>query len=94
MAVFDAIADSYDRWYEDSKGSFIDKVETDLAFKLFKVEKGMTYDIGCGTGNFSIKLAEMGCKVTGIDISDKMLDIAQKGREGRLPYRLLPYGCL
>jgi ubiquinone biosynthesis O-methyltransferase len=82
MAVFDAIADSYDRWYEDSKGSFIDKVETDLAFKLFKVEKGMNIlDIGCGTGNFSIKLAEMGCKVTGIDISDKMLDIARKKTE-------------
>jgi len=82
MAVFDVIADSYDQWYESPKGSFADRVETDLAFKLFQVQKGMRIlDVGCGTGNFSIKLAEMGCRVTGIDISDKMLDVARKKAE-------------
>jgi len=35
-------------------------------------------DVGCGTGNFSIKLAKLGCNVTGIDISDNMLNIARK----------------
>ena len=79
MAVFDSIAGSYDSWYESKLGTFVDKVETDLAFKLFKVKKGMkVLDIGCGTGNFSIKLAEMGCEVVAVDVSEDMLDIARK----------------
>jgi ubiquinone/menaquinone biosynthesis C-methylase UbiE len=79
MQIFDSVANSYDSWYLTKMGGFVDKVETDLAFKLFKVEPGMhIIDIGCGTGNFSIKLAKMGCKVIGIDVSDEMLDIARE----------------
>lgn len=82
MAVFDLIADSYDSWYETSMGRFVDMIETNLAFKLFNVHPGMKLlDVGCGTGNFSIKLTEMGCIVTGIDISDKMLNAARKKAE-------------
>ena len=79
MTVFNRIADSYDGWYTSKLGSFVDVVETELAFNLFKVKKGMTIlDVGCGTGNFSIKLADWGCKVTGIDISGRMLGLARK----------------
>jgi ubiquinone/menaquinone biosynthesis C-methylase UbiE len=82
MAIFDNVASDYDAWYTDKKGSFVDTVETDLAFKMITVEKGMkVLDVGCGTGNFSIKLAKMGCSVTGIDISDNMLQIARKKAE-------------
>ncbi|MGB4440562.1 MAG: class I SAM-dependent methyltransferase, partial [Sedimentibacter sp.] len=91
MAIFDNVASDYDAWYTDKKGNFVDKVETDLAFKMIKVEKGMkVLDIGCGTGNFSIKLAKMGCIVTGIDISDNMLNIAcQKAEEENLDIKFL-----
>lgn len=87
MAIFDKFASQYDEWYSEKKGSFVDKVETDLAFKMIKIEKNMKIlDIGCGTGNFSIKLAKMGCKVTGIDISDEMLEIAKsKATKQMLP---------
>lgn len=79
MAIFDKSASDYDAWYTHKKGSFVDKVETDLAFKLIKIKEGMKIlDVGCGTGNFSVKLAKMGCKVTGIDISNEMLNIARK----------------
>jgi ubiquinone biosynthesis O-methyltransferase len=82
MAIFDNVASEYDAWYTDKKGSFVDTVETELAFKMIKVEKGMkVLDVGCGTGNFSIKLAKLGCSVTGIDISDNMLQIAQNKAE-------------
>jgi ubiquinone biosynthesis O-methyltransferase len=78
MAVFDDQAKTYDDWYKTKFGNFIDKVETDLAFRLFKPEKGMKIlDIGCGTGNFSIKLAKMGCEVVGIDVSEEMLKKAE-----------------
>ena len=48
-------------------------------FSLFQPKPGMhVLDAGCGTGNFSIKLAQAGCRVTGIDISEEMLKIAKQ----------------
>jgi 2-polyprenyl-3-methyl-5-hydroxy-6-metoxy-1,4-benzoquinol methylase len=35
-------------------------------------------DIGCGTGNHSLRLSELGYKVTGIDVSPSMLRIARR----------------
>ena len=79
MAIFDKEAKNYDSWYDSKIGAFVDKVETDLALSLFKIEKGMKIlDVGCGTGNFSIKLAELGCQVTAIDLSEGMLEEAKK----------------
>ena len=78
MAIFNGIAAQYDDWYSQKKGHFIDRVETDLAFAMLKLEPGMrVLDVGCGTGNFSMKLAGMGCVVTGIDISEEMLKVAR-----------------
>lgn len=68
----------YDRWYHTSTGSFIDRVESDLAFSLCPPRGGeWALDAGCGTGNFSLKLARRGCRVTGVDISSDMLARAQ-----------------
>ncbi len=79
MEAFDLSAADYDSWYESKEGAFVDKVETELGFSLLPHEKGMrVLDVGCGTGNHSIKLARMGLQVTGIDISEKMLEIARK----------------
>ncbi|HHT98357.1 MAG TPA: class I SAM-dependent methyltransferase [Clostridiales bacterium] len=82
MAIFDEEAKDYDSWYTTKMGEFVDKVETDHAFSLFKPEAGMKIlDVGCGTGNFSIKLAEMGCKVIAIDQSKEMLEKARQKSE-------------
>jgi SAM-dependent methyltransferase len=35
-------------------------------------------DIGCGTGSITVPMAERGYKMTGLDISDEMLAIAQQ----------------
>ena len=78
MAIFDGYASDYDGWYQGKKGSFVDDVETGLVFKLLEIKSGMKIlDFGCGTGNFSIKLVKMGCKVTGVDVSSEMLKIAR-----------------
>lgn len=63
-----------------------------MVFNLFPFEKGMkVLDVGCGTGNQSIKLAKMGVYVTGIDVSEKMLQVARQNarNEGSLPIEFL-----
>ncbi|MFW5985153.1 MAG: class I SAM-dependent methyltransferase [Halanaerobiaceae bacterium] len=72
-------AEGYDQWYNSKLGKFVDEVETELAFSLFSPHPGeKVLDAGCGTGNFSLKLAQMGLEVVGVDISEPMLDKARK----------------
>jgi ubiquinone/menaquinone biosynthesis C-methylase UbiE len=79
MAVFDSIADEYDKWYKSKMGRFVDEVETRLVFDMFLPRQyNSVLDVGCGTGNFSIKLAMHNCKVTGIDLSREMLAAARR----------------
>ncbi len=84
MKTFNDSAPSYDKWYEGKMGAFADGVQTELALKLFKPVAGMhVLDVGCGTGNFSLKLARLGLKVTGIDVSAEMLNVAKKKAEAQ-----------
>jgi len=86
MSVFDNDASTYDQWYTTPMGRHVDYVETSCALGLLQPFSGMKIlDAGCGTGNFSLKLARIGCRVTGIDVSEKMLAFAeQKAREEKL----------
>lgn len=86
METFNDIAKDYDGWYKTKIGKFVDDTETRLALGMFSPTKGMkVLDAGCGTGNFSIKLARFGCRVTGIDVSDDMIEIAiSKAKEEQL----------
>lgn len=85
MTIFNAVAKDYDQWYATKMGRFVDAVETACAFELFTPEQGQSIlDVGCGTGNFSVKLAEKGAFVTGIDVSEDMLEIARE-KSGDLP---------
>lgn len=79
MAIFDKEASNYDSWYTSELGSFVDMVETDCALSLFNFKPGAKIlDIGCGTGNLSIKLAKAKADVVGIDISNEMLSVAKR----------------
>jgi ubiquinone/menaquinone biosynthesis C-methylase UbiE len=78
LTLFDKEATNYDKWYETKIGEYADQVETNCAFNLFQPKPGMKIlDVGCGTGNFSIKMASQGVNVTGVDISEKMLEFAR-----------------
>lgn len=79
MAIFDEDAPVYDQWFAMKLGKYADEVETDILFNLLAPYKGMNVlDVGCGTGNMAIKLAGMGCQVTGIDVSREMLKRAEE----------------
>ncbi|MFC1502485.1 class I SAM-dependent methyltransferase [bacterium] len=50
-------------------------------------KKGFALDVGCGTGQTSIKIAQMGFHVIGIDISDKRINTA-KEQSHHLDYKI------
>ena len=57
----------YDKWVE-----LINKAASD-----YKVEGANLLDLACGTGELSIKLSQAGFCVTGVDLSEDMLSVAQ-----------------
>lgn len=78
MSVFDSEAAAYDSWYGSPLGRHVDEVETGCALELLRPEPGMkVLDVGCGTGNLSLRLARMGCSVAGVDVSENMLAVAR-----------------
>lgn len=70
-------ASAYDSLYRDKdyekECDFIESV-----FRKFTSEVKTILDLGCGTGGHSLILSRRGYKVTGIDRSEDMLEIAKK----------------
>ncbi len=50
------------------------------------VENRKILDYGCGTGTFSRILAELGAVVTGVDVSEEMIRVAQQNEQRRITY--------
>jgi SAM-dependent methyltransferase len=68
--------------YEENCFTKNTKAEADFIIEVLGLSPGMTLlDVGCGTGRHSIELARRGLKVTGIDISRGMLDVARRNAE-------------
>lgn len=76
---------TWENFFNDEANQYLDNCftkntdkEIDFIINELKISKGdKIIDIGCGTGRHSIKLAELGYKMTGIDISEKMLNIGR-----------------
>lgn len=81
MEYFDRIAGRYDSWYRTKTGSYVDRTEKRLIFSMMRSKKGKALDLGCGTGNYTVELHKRGFDVVGVDLSEKMLEIAR----GKLP---------
>jgi len=95
ISIFDKHYIGYDEWYKTPIGNFIDIIETDCLFSLLNPQNNQKIlDVCCGTANYSIKLAKMGCQVTGIDISEKMLEIAkEKVNKEKLDIEFIKEDC-
>lgn len=77
--VFNKFFNDYDDWYQTPVGQFVDQAETQTLVKLLQPKaQQKILDVGCGTGNFTIKLAQQGCQVTGVDIAPNMLQQARQ----------------
>jgi SAM-dependent methyltransferase len=70
----DEIAEAYEDKRFSGGGRLIDRREQDAALDaLGPLEETSVLEIACGTGRFSVAMAERGADVTGIDISGPML---------------------
>ncbi|MFC6787686.1 class I SAM-dependent methyltransferase [Halobaculum halobium] len=75
----DAVAEEYDSKRFSKGGRLIDRREKRAVLEaLAPVEDERVLEIACGTGRFTVMLAERGADIVGLDISDAML---AQGRE-------------
>lgn len=84
MSVFNSLyAGQYDQLYaEKGYGQECDLIEEAVRRHGAGQSGRRLLDVGCGTGNHSIELARRGWQVTGVDLSQSMLDLgAQKARD-------------
>lgn len=77
--IFDSIAAHYDKWYTDEVGGLAHSLEREMVMRFMDPHPGETVlDLGCGTGIYALELAQLGLRVTGIDISAGMLRVARE----------------
>ena len=76
---FDTIARTYDRLNRVMTLG-LDRRWRKRAVKEFSILNSQfsILDVACGTGDMVLELMKHGCKVTGIDLSEEMLTIAQQ----------------
>jgi len=91
-----ALASAYDPWFETPMGKVVDRLEKALVYRLAQPKAGeRALDVGTGTGHYGCELARLGLRVTGLDPSEAMLQVArekdcgvtwQQGAAEALPY--------
>ena len=77
MEAYHALAASYDRLTND-----VDYGQTVDFYKQILAREGLwpetAVDLACGTGSVALLLAQEGLQVTGVDMSEEMLTVAQQ----------------
>lgn len=78
--AYNQMAYSYDRLMEDMP--YPEWIEfAQAGWERYNVSPRTVVDLGCGTGNIAIPLAQSGLDVIGIDISESMLAVASRKLE-------------
>jgi len=90
VKIFDGYAKLYDLFYQhkdyEAEISFIQKIINQHRETALK----NILDLGCGTGGHALPLADLGYQITGVDISGRMIEQAQKkASESNLPVDFL-----
>ncbi len=77
---FGSMARTYDSWYETPAGRAHDNIQKQDVTHLLRAGRGVEQllDVGCGTGHWSSFFVQMGYRVTGIDISPAMINVARE----------------
>ncbi|MBW1977531.1 MAG: class I SAM-dependent methyltransferase [Deltaproteobacteria bacterium] len=81
---FNNIAHKYDSWFLTPLGSYVDRHEKEITWRLAKPRAGeKVLDIGTGTANYLLELARMGLDCTGLEVSRKMISRALEKSESQ-----------
>lgn len=76
--AYDIAAEAYaDKCFYELHDKPLDRKLYDLFFERV-VNKGITLELGCGPGEIANYLKMKGLDIMGIDISDKMIEVAKK----------------
>lgn len=75
--AFNAYAAYYNLLYAE-KDYTAEAIYVDALVKKHTGNKTYLLDVGCGTGKHAAELAKMGYMVTGVDLSQEMIDTARK----------------
>lgn len=79
------------QWWDSMAGDFskfeIPTAKSSMTMRIIEREGMLSdnctaLDVGCGSGRFSIALAMRGARVSGVDISPKMINFARVAAEG------------
>ena len=86
-----AVRDGYDRWsavYDHDANPLLALEAPRLRAAIGTVHDRALLDLGCGTGRHASWLASQGARVTAVDFSDGMLDVARQRCRGlRVDFR-------
>jgi len=93
-AFFDKKAESFDAYYSEKKNIFwktMDWIFRDSMRRRFdetlkefqKKPYQKVLDVGCGSGRYTVALAESGARVLGIDFSSRMIKLAESLAQGK-----------
>ena len=87
---FDVVADAYDQWYETTEGAMYDHLEKKAVSRYLRQNaQGMKLlEVGCGTGHWSQFFSDCGFEVTGVDISERMVKMAQSKNIASASFRI------
>lgn len=78
---WDHVADWYDRLLEEGRSDHFEQVIEPGALRLLGVRPAPAMrilDVACGQGALGRRLASLGAEVTGIDVSPKLIEAAQR----------------
>ncbi len=87
---FDAVADKYDKWYETTEGAMYDYLEKKAVSRYLRqnAQGRKLLEVGCGTGHWSQFFSDYGFEVTGVDVSERMIKIAQSKNIASASFRI------
>lgn len=86
-AQYDAMAEEYTADNDDGVFNALYERPAMLSF-LEEVDGMRVLDIGCGAGQLSHALIQRNAKVTGIDVSSRMIELAQKRLGNQIDLRV------
>lgn len=81
MKVFDGYAKFYDLFYQEKDYELETKFICSMKDRYAERDGKSILDLGCGTGGHALFLARQGYQITGVDLSENMIEQAKRKAE-------------